>query len=286
MYRCEALAAVLALSIIAPWTPGVAVAADRLPVFDTHLHYNRDAWDLYGPRTVIGMLDAANVPRALVSSTPDDGTLKLYRADAGRFVPVLRPYRAGVGQGNWFRDPELAAYIEQRLKRGIYAGIGEFHLFDADEAGTPLLRRIVELAVERDIMFHVHCGAGPVRALFALEPRLKILWAHAGRSEPPEVIGELIARYSRLWTEVSLRGYDIAPEGRLDAAWRDLFLRHSDRFMIGTDTYVTSRWEVYPDLVEEHRRWLAQFPREVAEAIAYRNAVRHFGAGNRKALRD
>lgn len=286
MYRRAALAAVLALSIIAPWTPGVAVAADRLPVFDTHLHYSRNAWDLYDPQTVIGMLDAANVSWALVSSTPDDGTLKLYRADPGRFVPVLRPYRAGVGKHNWLRDPELAAHIEYRLEQGIYEGIGEFHLFEALEVGTPLLRRIAELAIERDIVLHVHCGAGPVRALFALEPRLKILWAHAGRREPPGVIGELLARYPRLWTEVSLRGNDIAPEGRLDAAWRDLFLRHSDRFMIGTDTHLNSRWEVYPDLVEEHRRWLAQFPREVAEAIAYRNAVRHFGAGNRKALRD
>jgi hypothetical protein len=98
-------------------------------------------------------------------------------------------------------------------------------------------------------------------------------------STPPEVVGELLDRHARLWAEVSFRGADIAPGGRLDEAWRALFLRHPDRFMIGTDTYVTGRWDTYGALVEEHRRWLAQLPGEVARAIAYGNAVARFGAG-------
>jgi hypothetical protein len=54
--------------------------------------------------------------------------------------------------------------------------------------------------------------------------------------------------------------------------------------MIGTDTYVTPRWGTYAAIVDEHRRWLAQLPRDVAEAIAYRNAVRLFGAGDARAF--
>ena len=284
--KCRAIrAAAVTLTAMALPTPCVA-ADDALPIFDTHIHYSRPAWGPYSPRAILETLDAADVARALVSSTPDDGTLKLYREDADRIVPILRPYRDGADPSHWFRNQQVLEYVAARLQRGVYRGIGEFHLFDESEAGTPQIRRLVGMAVARDIVLHVHCGAGPVRALFAIDPKLKILWAHAGMSEPPEVIGELLDRYPRLWTELSFRAADVAPDGRLDPAWRSLFLRHPDRFMIGTDTYVNSRWEVYRELVEEHRRWLAQLPRNVAEAIAYGNAARQFGAGRRTGLQD
>ncbi len=282
MNRREALTALMVATATAPWAPSVA-ADERLPIFDTHVHYSRDAWAAYDPRSVVETLDAANVPRALVSSTPDDGTLKLYREDADRFVPILRPYRPGVDLSNWFRDPSTPAYIAKRLGRGVYRGVGEIHLFDEAAAGTPQVKQVAATAVELDIVLHVHSGAGPVRALFAAEPNLKILWAHAGMSTPPERIGEMLDRYPRLWAELSFRAGDIAPHGRVDPAWRQALLRHPDRFMIGTDTYVAARWDVYGDLIDEHRRWLAQLPRAVAEAIAYRNAVRLFGAGKQQA---
>ncbi|MGQ0663836.1 MAG: amidohydrolase family protein [Pseudomonadota bacterium] len=272
------LAASLALAAFVSWGFG-AQAQERLPIFDTHVHYSRPAWTLYPPASVAAILDAAGVRRALVSSSPDDGTLMLYRHDSDRVVPILRPYREGVTPGNWVDDPGLSTYLEERLRTGAYRGIGEVHLFDDGSAATPQVRRAVELAVERDIVVHVHSGAGPVRALFALEPRLKVLWAHAGMSEPPEVVGALLDRQAGLWTEVSFRAADIAPDGRIAPGWRDLFLRHPDRLMIGTDTYTTSRWDAYRSLVEEHRRWLALLPKEVAEAIAHGNADRLFGAG-------
>lgn len=58
--------------------------------------------------------------------------------------------------------------------------------------------------------------------------------------------------------------------------WRALFLRHPDRFLAGTDTWVTSRWESLPGSVAEVRAYLAPLPREVAEQIAFRNAERLF----------
>jgi hypothetical protein len=275
---CRAIAAaILALSAIASSPPGAA-ADEGLPIFDTHVHYSQAAWQTFDPATVIAMMDAANVPRALVSSTPDDGTLRLYGEYADRFVPILRPYHGDLTAGNWFRDPRVGDYLAARLRHGIYRGLGEFHLFDEGAVATPAVRRVIALAVARDIVLHVHSGSGPVRALFDIEPRLKILWAHAGMIEPAPVVGELLDRYPRLWTELSFRAADIAPDGRLDPAWRELFLRHPERFMIGTDTYINARWAVYPELLEEHRRWLAQLPREVAAAIAHRNAAREFGA--------
>jgi hypothetical protein len=274
---CRALGvALLALIAGPPGQPGAA-AEEPLPIFDTHVHYSQAAWAALDSAAVIALLDAADVPRALVSSTPDDGTLRLYRADPSRFVPVLRPYRGTVHAGNWVDDPNIASYLAGRLARGNYRGIGEFHLFDEAAAATPSVRAVIELAATRNIALHVHAGAGPVRALFAIEPRLKILWAHAGMSEPAHVVADMLARYSRLWTEVSFRAADIAPNGRLDPAWGALFRRYPERFMIGTDTYVNARWAAYTELIDEHRQWLRQLPREDAEAIAHGNATREFG---------
>jgi hypothetical protein len=299
MKRRTPLAAGLALMAIALGQPP-AMAAEELPIFDTHIHYSREAWGPYDPGRIMDTLDAAGVARALVSSTPDEGTLRLYRHDKDRVVPILRPYHGDVNAGNWTRAPGIVAYIEERLRRGIYRGIGEFHLFEEDDARSAPVRGVVALAVARDIVLHVHAGAASVRALFAIDAKVKVLWAHAGFSTPPEVVGELLERYPRLSAEVAFRATDIAPGGRggaprvtksggtppggppgggLDEAWRALFLSHPDRFMIGTDTYVTGRWDTYGGLIEEHRRWLAQLPGEVARAIAYGNAVARFGAG-------
>ena len=55
-----------------------------------------------------------------------------------------------------------------------------------------------------------------------------------------------------------------------------VFLRHPDRFLAGTDTWVTSRWEALPGSVAEVRTYLNQLPRDVAEKIAYKNAERLF----------
>ena len=96
--------------------------------------------------------------------------------------------------------------------------------------------------------------------------------------EPADVVANMLDRYARLTAEVAFRAGDIAPGGKLGPSWRRLFIRHTDRFMIGTDTYINDRWDVYGSLINEHRNWLDQLPRETAEAIAFGNADRVFGA--------
>ena len=95
--------------------------------------------------------------------------------------------------------------------------------------------------------------------------------------EPPSVVSDVLDRYPSVVTEVSFRAGQIAPGGQLDPAWREAFRRHPDRFLIGSDTYVTSRWGEYSAIIDEHRGWLAQLPADVAQGIAYRNADRIFG---------
>lgn len=256
-------------------TPSIS-ADTTLPIFDTHVHYSEDAWEVLSPTVAIQSLVRAGVTRALVSSTPDDGTLMLYQEDAKRIVPILRPYRTASDMHDWFRSDEVLAYVEARLERDIYQGVGEFHLTDARDVQTPQIVRLVSEAVTRKLVLHVHSDTEPIRALYAIDPHLNILWAHAGLGAPPALIGDLLDDFPTLSTEVSLRAHDIAPSGRVDTDWRKLLLRHPERFMIGTDTWLASRWTEYVDLIQEHRTWLSQLPPDVAEKIAYRNAARLF----------
>ncbi len=95
-------------------------------------------------------------------------------------------------------------------------------------------------------------------------------------SSGPEAVGRLLDRYPTLRVELALRS-DVAPDGRLDPAWRDLFLRHSDRLMVGTDTWINSQWESLPEILDRVRAWLRQLPRDAAERIGSLNAERLFG---------
>ncbi len=254
-----------------------ACAAPVLPIFDAHIHYNRDAWSAYDPAAVIARLNAAGVEAGLVSSTPDDGTLRLHRLAPQRFFPSLRPYRTPADVMDWTRNKDVLANIEAKLDHAPYRAIGEFHLDSGDQARTPEMRRIAALAADRGIHLHVHAGAGPVEALLALRTDLKILWAHAGMSEPPAIIRAVLDRHRRVAAELSFRAGDIVRGDAMDPDWRSLLLRHSDRFVIGTDTYVNAQWDDYPALIAEHRRWLAMLPAKAAEAIAWRNAARLLG---------
>ncbi len=255
--------------------PALAQYQPDLPIFDTHIHYSQPDWVVYTPEEILKIFDRAGVRRALVSSTPDDGTLKLYEKVPARIAPELRPYRTRRDMQSWYGDPAVLAYVEERLKRGIYKGIGEFHLFGG-QTNTPVIRRIVELAAEKNLFLHAHSDEAAVEELFALNPEVKILWAHAGMASGPEAIGRLLDRYPTLWAELAIRT-DMAPGGKLDPSWRALFLRHPDRIMVGTDTWVTSRWAELPAYLAQTRAWLRQLPSEVAEKIAFRNAERLFG---------
>ncbi len=172
------------------------------------------------------------------------------------------------------RDPDTVAFIEQELKRGIYRGIGEFHL-DGVEADTPVIRRIVQIASERKLWMHAHSDAEAIDKLFAYDPHARIVWAHAGMSEPPGVIDRMLSRYPALWADLSYR--DVAPGDTLDPEWKALFLKYPDRFLYGSDTWIPPRWEEVGSLTQQARGWLAQLPPEVAENIAWRNAERIFG---------
>jgi len=256
----------LVMSVVLGWS---RPAAAQLPIFDAHIHYSRPDWSVYTPERALSILAQAGVRRAIVSSTPDDGTVKLYEKAPAGIVPFLRPYRTRDDMGSWTRDPAVAAYVEERLKRGIYRGIGESH-FGAEDVTAPTVRRIAELATEQKLFLQCHVDETTVERMLTTYPGARILWAHAGMSSSAATVGRLLDRFPMLWVELALRT-DVAPGGTLDPEWRALFVRKPDRFLVGTDTWVTSRWEAVRDATAAVQQWLRQLPREVAEQIAYKN---------------
>ena len=255
---------------------GNAIA--ELPIFDAHMHYNDQAWDPVPPQAVLKLMDDSGVAMALVSSTPDEGTLTLLSFAPNRIVPEIRPYHGDVDSTNWTRLPDMFEYLSKRLAIHSYEGIGEFHLHEVSAEDETLLRQIADIAKQRDLLIHVHSGKAPVDLLYAMEPELRIIWAHAGMVEPAKVVEAMMARYNSLYADTSYRESDIMDEdGTIDADWRRVIERFPDRFMIGSDTWANSQWAEYRGLIKINRKWLSRFSRSIAENIAYKNAERLFG---------
>ena len=220
----------------------------------------------------------SRAPR-LVSSAPDEGTFRLRAVMGDRIVPVLGPYRNPADVFSWTRDPSIVPYVESAYRAGLHRGFGEFHL-QVGQISLPTVRSVLAFAEREKLFLQPHGDARAVAELLDNMPDATVLWAHAGVDATPEQIGALLDRWPKLSVELSLR-IDVAPNGTLDPRWRDLLVRHSGRFMIGTDTWTVGgtftgneRWDAYADIVRGIRGWLAQLPADAAEAIAYRNAER------------
>ena len=136
----------------------------------------------------------------------------------------------------------------------------------------------VELAAQHLLFLHTHVDDPTVERPLPLYPQVRMLWAHAGRPALATTVRGLLDRFSNLWVELALRS-DVEPRGTLAPEWRTVVLRHPDRFMVGTDTWVTSRWGTLGEGMQAIRGRPRELPRKVAEQVAHRNAVRLFGGG-------
>ena len=254
-----------------------APAQAPLKIFDAHLHYNQEPNPFYDLDKVLEIFRRNNVAGILATSRPNKGTHQLVDAKAPGLwvVPFIRPYRTRSDIQTWFDDPAIWELIQSEYKRGTYRGIGEFHIYGNAAAGEQV-RRIVDFAVERDLWLHAHCDETALLLLFGHNPKARIIWAHTGFSTAPARVRELLETYPGLMGELSYRG-GITEGDRLSAAWRDLFARHSGRFLLGSDTWINQRWSSYGSIMTGYRDWLAQLPAEQATRIAYGNAERIYG---------
>ena len=257
------------------------LCADPLPIFDAHMHYNIEARAPYPPAALIEIFRKNNVRGILANSRPNDGSELLMKAAPASLnvVPFIRVYRDRADYGTWHRNPEIVAMIEREFSEGAMKGkvrgIGEFHLY-GDEAKSKEFAQIVAFAQKHNLWLHAHSDEPALAHIFTLNPNAKVIWAHTGFSVPTERVAALMKQHAGLMGELSYRN-DITEDGKLSKQWRALFSAYPDRFLLGSDCWVTERWAQYGEIMSYYQRWLAEMPRDVGLQVAHRNAERIFG---------
>jgi hypothetical protein len=250
-----------------------ARADEPIEIFDAHLHYNWEPTPYYQPDEVLALLKRHRVTGILATSRPNKGTHVLMDAKPVglQIVPFIRPYRVRPDIQTWFKDPVIFELVQEEFKRGYYRGIGEFHL-TGQAADTDVVKKTVDFAVAHGLYLHAHADDEAVEILMRHNPRSRIIWAHTGFGLSTDRVAEMLAKYPKLWGELSYRSGIIDSGGALTPEWRALFERFPDRFLLGSDTWVNERWASYGEIMAGYRAWLAQLPPATAAKIAHGNA--------------
>jgi hypothetical protein len=265
------------------------------PLFDAHLHYNEEAWDgRAGPHPVadvLGRMQRSGVRAIIGNSRPNDGTKSLAAAPETKaagvtVVPFVRLYRNRADYTNWFRDETIHEMVQAELARGTaagpYRGIGEFHLYESQNANGPVAQKLMRLADEQGLAVLAHVDDVAIDLLMAHTPskgqKTRLIWAHTGIGGAPAArVDQLMAKYPLLVGELSYRPGLTCEGGKLCAEWRELLLKYPTRFVIGSDTWVNQRWQYYEALMKGYRVWLGDLPAAAARRIAWDNGAALFG---------
>jgi hypothetical protein len=285
LYRALFLLVGLAL------VPAARAADYTGPLFDAHLHYNDEAQTPHPLPDVLARMRRNGVRAVIANSRPNDGTRALASSAQTReagvaVVPFLRLYRNRADYDNWFRDDSIYEMVQAELARGTEAGpfrgLGEFHLYDSNNANGPVARKLMALAEEKNLAVLAHVDDAAIDLLMANTPskgrKVRLIWAHTGiGGAPVERVDQLLARYPLLMGELSYRPGLTCEGGALCPPWRALLLKYPTRFMIGSDTWVNQRWLYYDDLMKGYRAWLGDLPADVAHGIAWGNGASLFG---------
>ena len=269
---------IAALAAFATWSLS-AQAQQRIEIFDAHLHYNQEPKPFYSLDQVRDVVRRNGITGIIATSRPNKGTHELVdeKWPELKVVPFIRPYRVRSDIQTWFNDPTIFELIKEEYARGYYRGIGEFHIY-GKSAQSDWVKKMVDFAVERNLYLHTHCDEEALLILFRHNPKARIIWAHTGFSVAPARVAELLDEHKdALWGELSYRGGITGGDGKLTSDWRNLFARYSDRFLLGSDTWINERWFGYDTIFKEYRGWLAQLPSDQAQRIANGNALRLFG---------
>ncbi len=286
--RRLALLAACAASVLTAATAAHAQSYTG-PIFDAHLHYNDEAWMSAHPiDDALGRMRKSGVRAIIANSRPNDGTKSLAgarekTAAAGvTVVPFIRLYRNRADYTGWFQDESIHQMVLQELAAGTaagpYRGLGEFHLYDSANANGPVARKLMQLAQAKDLAVLAHVDDAAIDLLMAHAPDARLIWAHTGiGGAPAERVRALLKKYPKLMGELSYRPGLTDAGGGLSAEWRALLAEHSDRFLVGSDTWINARWAGYEGLMGDARRWLADLPEPAARRIAWENGARLFG---------
>ena len=245
------------------------------PLFDTHLHYNALDAERFSPQQIIAILDRNSIQYALVTGIPAQQAILLQQQAPTRILPLLGVYRSPEDKGTWIQDADLPSRIDAQLQHGNWRGIGELHVF-ANDRHSPVFTQIIELGQRYRLPLLLHADPAVIDTVYEQAPGHPVIWAHAGTFPYPDLIADYLERYPALRVDLSVRDERIAPNGILHDNWYELFVRYPDRFMVGVDTYSSSRWHTFDEAVARTRRWLQELPSDIAGRLAYGNAAALF----------
>jgi predicted TIM-barrel fold metal-dependent hydrolase len=206
----------------------------------------------------------------------------------------------------------------------LHMSLSPTHGYNFVPADHPLLLLLADIAAEHDVPIDLHMDAlaksiptpqrlahnqnpptlpatiPALRRLLEHNPKAKIVWAHGGSDHAGDqtaaLVGRMMDRYPNLY--VSLR--PVPPRApvmnklftakRIDPAWRKVFTRHADRFVIGNDCFVLppevkSGGAPFEFSQSNDRRlratriFLGLLPPALARKFAYENAARLYKLG-------
>lgn len=243
-------------------------------MIDAHAHYTAADAQVLSPADIVARLDAAGVARVAVSGTPPELAQALHRHAPARVLPFLGVYTSELGKALWMHDAALPERVRQQLRSGHWAGLGELHLF-ARDAGSPVFAALAHIAAAHGLVLLIHGDAEVIDRAFALAPQARVLWAHLGTVPLPDVVEATLERHRgrALWVDTSVRDERIAPDGVLLPAWRAVFVRHPERFVVAVDAFSTQRWQRYGEVVAAIRTWVDALPAPLARRLRHDNAA-------------
>jgi hypothetical protein len=193
-------------------------------------------------------------------------------------------------------------YLDRALAGKEMVGVGELFVnnlktFPKGGRGIkiridgPAIRSLFELVANRNAFLTFHMESDPdaveqLETLAASNRKGRIILNHCGVTSSPQLMDRLFAANPNIFCEFSSR-YEPTIPGVLNGAgaifdgfgirgeWKDVIVKHADRFMVGTD--VNGDDGAYNIAIKNVRSGLlANLPLDVAQAVAYGNAKRLF----------
>jgi predicted TIM-barrel fold metal-dependent hydrolase len=277
------------------------VCIAQSPVFDMHTHYKWSQREVTTPEQAIEALDKNGITHAVVIGKPPKLALELKAKAPDRLVAFFSPYRESLDWFRWQRDEKVLVAATEAIESGQYQGIGELHIiggFAMKKERAKVLNGLMALAKKHDVPIMLHTEfsrPGYMLEICKHHPETRIIWAHAGAILKPADVDKVMQACPNVWAGMGARDPwrfvnhpHTNEDGQLLSAWKALFLKYPDRFMVGSDTVwpvdqmdswdqADTGWQELGRFWTFHRDWLSQLPESVARKIAHENALTFFG---------
>lgn len=272
-----------------------------VPVFDMHMHYKWSQKEVTSPKEAIRLMDEQNISHAVVIGKPAKLALEIKNLSPNKITAIYSPYRDSQDWYRWQRNEKVLIEAMAALKSGEYDGIGELHIIGGGFArkleSATVLNGLMKLAQQYDVPVMLHTEFSKPNYMLAIckkHPDTKIIWAHAGAILKPVHVDEVMQICPNVWSGMGARdpwryisNQHTDEKGQLLPEWKALFLKYPDRFMVGSDTVwpveqldswdePDTGWQQLGKFWGFHRSWLGQLPKEVADKLMHKNALKLF----------